>query len=192
MKNLFSLFILILTGTASNAQLTVNVYHTEDASLNAKDVIYYNPGDFLVWGDFKGTPDIPGNVAAITTSGFGYKMNMRTGGGGGTINVGVYCYFSKSKSWVKPGKNTAYILNHEQHHFDVSYLASEIFISRVKAAGLNAQNCNVLLPKIYKECCDLMNDMQNKYDGQTANGQIEEMQQKWNAFFDKQLGTVSL
>ena len=32
-----------------------------------------------------------------------------------------------------------------------------------------------------------MNKMQDDYDGQTMNGQLEEKQQKWNNFFSDKL-----
>jgi len=158
--------------------------------MDANDVIYYNPSQSLVWSNFKGTPGPPSPIAAITSSGFGYKANMKNTGTKGEINVMVYCYFSKSKSWVKPGKTTTYILNHEQHHFDVSYLAAGIFIEKVKKAGLTMANCNTLLPKIYRECCDFMNKMQDDYDGQTKNGQLADEQARWNAYFNARVPLV--
>jgi len=165
------------------AQVTTNVYWTEQTEMNKTNTIYYNPTKNLLWDDFKGVPGSPGPVAAITASGFGYKANINSSNGKGEINVAVYCYFNKKGSWVKPGKSTTYILNHEQHHFDVSYLAAGIFINKLKNTVITTSNCNLVLPKIYKECCDMMNKMQDDYDGQTMNGQLEDKQKKWNNFF---------
>ena len=165
------------------AQFVTNVYRTEQSGMDLNDIIYYNPAKSLVWKDFKGDPVEGGPVAAITSSGFGYKADMKTSGGKGQINVAVYCYFSKGKSWVKPGRTTPYILNHEQHHFDASYLASTLFMEKVKAILLTPANCNTVLPRLYRECCDMMNKLQNDYDGQTKNGQLPEIQEKWNGFF---------
>lgn len=190
MKNFFSLFIVLFFAGSASAQFTTNVYWTEQTSMDANDVIYYNPSQNLVWSNFKGTPGPPSPIAAITSSGFGYKANMKNTGSKGEINVMVYCYFSKSKSWVKPGKTTPYILNHEQHHFDVSYLAAGIFIEKVKKAGLTMANCNSVLPKIYRECCDFMNKMQDDYDGQTKNGQLTDEQTRWNAYFNARVPLV--
>ncbi len=159
--------------------------------MNKSNTIYYNPAKSLVWDDFKGVPGPSSPVAAITASGFGYKANMRSSNGNGEINVAVYCYFNKKGSWVRPGKATAYILNHEQHHFDVSYLAAGIFISRLKNTVITTANCNTVLPKIYKDCCDMMNKMQDDYDGQTMNGQLEEKQKKWNVFLSEKLLLIS-
>jgi len=173
------------------AQVTTNVYWTEQTEMNKTNTIYYNPTKNLLWDDFKGVPGSPGPVAAITASGFGYKANINSSNGKGEINVAVYCYFNKKGSWVKPGKSTTYILNHEQHHFDVSYLAAGIFINKLKNTVITTSNCNLVLPKIYKECCDMMNKMQDDYDGQTMNGQLEDKQKKWNNFFAEKVPLIT-
>jgi hypothetical protein len=191
MKHVILSFTLLFIFFAAKAQLSVNVFWTEQSGLNPQEIIYYNPMKNLVWPDFKGTPGPPSAVAAITSSGFGYKANMQSSGGKGQINISVYCYFSKDKSWVKPGKTTAYILNHEQHHFDVSFLAAGIFMEKVKSANLTLSNCNTLLPKLYKECCEFMNKMQDDYDGQTKNGQLADQQAKWNKFFNERVSLVT-
>jgi hypothetical protein len=174
------LLIILLLSFAANAQITTNINWTEKTQMPASQVIYYNPSQKLQWPDFKGEPTTTGIVAAITMSGFGYTASMKRNGNKGEINIGVYCYFSKEKSWVKPGKTTVYILNHEQHHFDISYIAASIFVSRLRNTDITTGNINSVLPKIYKECCDIMNKMQDDYDGQTKNGQLKDIQEKWN------------
>ena len=191
MRYSFLLFFVFLFSANAFSQVSVNVYWTEQTEMDKKNTIYYSPDNNLVWADFKGTPGPPSRVGAITASGFGYKANMHSSGGKGEINISVYCYFNKEKSWVRPGKTTPYILNHEQHHFDVSYLAAGIFVNKVKNAVITTSNINVLLPRIYKECCDLMNKMQDDYDGQTMNGQLEDKQQKWNNFFAEKLPLIT-
>ncbi len=190
MKFLSAFFMLFFIASCYG-QVTTNVYWTEQTEMSKPSTIYYNPNKNLVWADFKGIPGPPSPVAAITASGFGYKANMSSSGGKGEINVAIYCYFNKNSSWVRLGKTTAYILNHEQHHFDVSYLAAGIFMNKIKNAALTTSNCNVLLQRVYKECCDMMNKMQDDYDGQTMNGQLEDKQQKWNVFFSEKIPLIT-
>ena len=184
----FSFFILIFFFSVNaHAQFAANVYWTEQSGMPASDVVYYSSGKNLLWPDFKGAPNTGGNVAAITMSGFGYKASIKNNGNNGQLNIGVYCYFNKEKSWVKPDKKTAYILNHEQHHFDISFIAATIFTAKLKNTVITASNCTAQLQRIYKECCDLMNKMQDDYDGQTKNGQVKDVQQQWNGYLDKKL-----
>lgn len=174
------------------AQLTTNIAWTIQSSMPASEVIYYDQKKPLVWSDFAGaTPGETGNVAALTVSGFGYNANVKMLNGKGQLKINVYCYFSKNKSWVKPGKPSAYILTHEQHHFDVSYIAAVIFMDKLQNSEFTTTNYNAVLSRLYKECCDLMNKMQNEYDGQTKNGQIKNEQVRWNDLIDSRISSFT-
>jgi hypothetical protein len=182
---LFLLFFAYYS--TAKAQITTTISWVEKSNANAADVIYYNPNKKLVWADFKGAPGPPSVVAAITSSGFGYKAAMKSSNGKGEINVSVYCYFSKPNSWVRKGKNTPYILNHEQHHFDATYICTKRFIEKIRNANLTTTNMNDVLAKLYKECSTEMRKMQSDYDGETMNGQLKDKQEKWNVFFEDTL-----
>jgi Bacterial protein of unknown function (DUF922) len=184
------LFVLI-SFLCSNAfaQTTVSVTWTEKPKLNAKDVIYYNANKKLIWANFLGTAPPPSSVAAVTSSGFGYNASMKSTNGVGTISIAVYCYFSKPKSWVRVKNKTAYILEHEQHHFDASYLAAVSFMQKVKAANITTENMNEVIGKIYKEVSAAMNKMQDDYDNETNNGLKKDKQAEWNIFFNEKMKT---
>ena len=157
----------------------------------SNEVIYYNAAKDLVWDNFSGPSQEKGIVAAMTVSGFGYKADIKSNGGKGQLNISVYCYFNKNKSWVKPGKTTPYILTHEQHHFDISYIAASIFMDKLQSSVFTNSNFNTLLPRIYNESCDIMNKMQEEYDGQTKNGQLKDIQSKWNSFIDEKIKLIT-
>ncbi|MEP7164018.1 MAG: hypothetical protein ABI741_04945 [Ferruginibacter sp.] len=181
-----------LLPTGLFAQLTTKVEWTQHTSMPATEVIYYAPENKLLWEDFKGkVPAENGRVAAITMSGFGYSASVTTSAGKGELNIKVYCFFSKNRSWVKPGKTTAYILNHEQHHFDISYIAACIFVDKIQSAIITTKDYNSLLPRIYDECIDAMNKMQDDYDGQTRNGQETAFQEKWDKFIDNKMAIIT-
>jgi hypothetical protein len=153
----------------------------------SSDVIYYNKARPLSWKDFKGNPDAASQASAMTASGFGYKADYKNVGSITNINVSVYCYFNKNNSWVKPGRTTGYILNHEQQHFDISFIAASIFFERLKTASITKSNYNVVLPNLYKECCTIMNKLQDEYDGQTKNGQLKDEQERWNTYLKEKI-----
>lgn len=178
------LLVVFCCGFSSvlQAQVVTNVYWTEQTTLRPADIIYYSKARPLSWTDFRGTTNDKTLAAAVTASGFGYKADMSTTGNKSMLNVGIYCYFTKDKSWVKPGKTTDYILNHEQNHFNISFIAAKMFEEKLKKANLNRSNFNVLLPSLYQESCDIMNKMQGEYDSQTKNGQLRDVQQKWDAY----------
>lgn len=184
-------FLILLTFlnsfSAANAQLKTNIYWTEQTSYPAVDVIYYSPKKHLLWKDFLGKPIDASPAAAITASGFGYKADIKRLGNEGQLNVAVYCFFNKHNSWVKAGKTTTYILNHEQHHFNISFIAASIFMSKLKTANFTFANYNATLASLYTESMEYMNKLQNDYDAQTKNGQLREEQTKWDTYLAERL-----
>ena len=183
------LFILILFSFSffTRAQLSTSIYWTEQTTMPASEVIYYSTSRPLIWQDFRGNPDAASRASAMTASGFGYKADYKNVGSKTNINISVYCYFNKNNSWVKTGRTTNYILNHEQHHFDISFIAANLFIEKLKAASITRRNYNVILPNLYTECCSIMNRMQDEYDSQTKNGQLKEEQERWNNYLKEKI-----
>ena len=74
--------------------------------------------------------------------------------------------------------------------FDVNEMAVQKAEEKLKKASLDRSNFNVRLPSLYKECCDMMNKMQEEYDGQTKNGQLKDVQQKWDAYLSHKLSNL--
>jgi hypothetical protein len=187
------LFFLLFSSFSflGRAQFTTNIYWTEQSSIPASEVIYYSKTRPLGWKDFRGNPDAASPASAMTASGFGYKADYNNVGPKTTINISIYCYFNKKNSWVKPGRTTEYILNHEQQHFDISFIAASLFFEKLKTTSLNKSNYNLVLPNLYKECCTIMNKMQDEYDGQTKNGQLKDEQERWNNFLRNKIKVVT-
>jgi hypothetical protein len=183
-------FILLLFGANLScfAQATVKINWQRNTPSAKSDTIYYSGNRKLTWADFKGKPDPQSNATAITSSGFGYLASMESVNGKTDIDIKVYCYFSKPKSWVRT--ESAYALNHEQHHFDVTYIVTNLFIEKLKAAKFTRKNYDNLIEKIYNESCRQLEQMQNNYDGQTSNGRLKNIQSEWNDKIEKQLGTL--
>ncbi len=185
------LFIVLLLASASTqAQFRVTVKWQNIKPGSSGDTIYYNPERKLVWSDFKGRPDATSPAAAITESGFGYKMTMNSLNSKTDVVITVFCYFNKKKSWVKKDMDTDYALTHEQHHYDITYINAVLFVKQLKEAQLTKGNYNYLVEKIHDETFAALNKMQDDYDGQTANGRIKQMQSTWNKKIDKQLAAL--
>jgi hypothetical protein len=174
----------------ADAQFTVNIQWQNINRAYFGDSIYYDFSRKLNWMDFKGKPDAASPAGAITESGFGYRLAMNSYNNRTNVNITVFCYFNKNKSWVKKGMKTNYALTHEQHHFDITFLNTTLFVKKLKEAAFNKSNYNSVIEKIYDECFSALNKMQNDYDGETSNGRIENMQQYWNKKIDSQLAEL--
>jgi hypothetical protein len=190
-KNTFFI-VLLLFSSAACAQFSVTVQWQQIKPGNTGDTIYYVPGKKLAWTDFKGRPDAASPAAAITESGFGYKMSMQSLNNRTTVVITVFCYFNKKRSWVKKDMDSDYALLHEQHHYDITYINTCLFMQKLKEAPFNSGNYNYLVDKIHDECFDALGKMQDDYDGQTSNGRISRMQAAWNKKIDGQLAGLAI
>ena len=88
------------------------------------------------------------------------------------------------------GKN-AYVLQHEQHHFDISYLGALDFMERIKQIKFTVKNYNEKLNDAYQAAVNKMEALQHAYDGQTQNGIAKEEQLKWNQKIENELRLVT-
>lgn len=191
MMKTFLLFIVLFTAhKISFAQFTVSIHWYQDATGGRGDTIHYDSGTKLNWDDFKGKPDNKSMAAAITESGFGYRMAMQSVNGRTNVVITVFCYFNKRKSWVKPDMDTRYALTHEQQHFDITYINTCRFVQMLKAAKLTMATFQSEVESIYDECYHALDAMQDEYDGQTSNGRIRDMQKIWNNKIDAMLASL--
>ncbi len=190
MNKYFLIFLFFLLGSSSYAQFTSDIQWLKSRSGNTTDTIYYDQNKRLEWNDFKGKPDAGSTAAAITESGFGYRMSVESVNGRANMAITVFCYFTKKKSWVKAGMNTDYALIHEQHHFDITYLYACLFIQKLRTAHFTINNYASLVEKIHDECFAELDKMQDAYDGETKNGRVSKQQSIWNKKIDHQLGSL--
>ncbi len=180
---LLSLCFVVNELTAQPLKLSVEVLNRAASG----DTVYYKDFPKLTWDNFTGKPPVTGNEAALTSSGFGFGAGMKYKEGKGTLNITVYCFFLKDRSWVKKNRKTDYILNHEQHHFDISYLAMARFISNLQKINFTMDNYSAKLNAAYDESYDYMTSLQDDYDGQTKNGQLKDKQAEWVIKIDKMI-----
>jgi hypothetical protein len=179
-QHFISLIIFLFVSIFLVAQkVETNVNWLTNISDTSNDILY-SPGHKLSIEDFKGIPDNTPNAVAITASGFLFTTSFHSKGDKATLSIGIYCSFDTKGSWMKEKGKTAYILEHEQHHFDISYLNTLFFIKKLKHTKFKQDDYMEQLRSLYKEVVDRMETMQNKYDTETANGMNKEKQAEWN------------
>lgn len=191
-KHLPFLCIILVSSLAAFAQkLNVEVnYVTSDTAAN-KSLIFYNPAVKLTWNDFKGSPVVSSEAAAITNAGIGFKMMFESHDNKATLKILVNCNFSITDSWVKDGRRTPYILNHEQHHFDIAYIHALQFLQNLKAATYTMKDYSKVIEKIYSQCHVDLQTMQNAYDNETKNSQLADEQELWNKKIDMKMVSLT-
>ncbi|MFM2359750.1 MAG: hypothetical protein RLY16_1743 [Bacteroidota bacterium] len=167
------------TGFGQNFTTHVD-YVTDLVDTESRNWIFYQSGEKLAIRDFKMEPDNSNSAIAITMSGFAFKAKFYSLNGVSNLQINVYCNFDTQKSWMKPEGQNPVVLNHEQKHFDLTYLYCLRFIKRLRLLQFKPENYKRLLLDTHKEYVDALAKMQQTYDKETSNG-IELSQQKiWN------------
>ena len=146
----------------------------------AQERISWSESRPLTWSNFEPRKDQGFGYRALTFSGIRYNVETKDS----KIEIDVECYFIPSKSWVQKGFEKAYLLRHEQLHFDITELHArkmrkamaeyEMPIGEFMQRGL-AKELEALYDSIYEE----MLAMQTKYDKETDHSLNREAQQKW-------------
>ena len=185
--SLSSLFALVSFSQTIEADIIYNTNISNDDSR----VINYNSKQKLAIADFKGAPDAGRDAVAITSSGFLFKAGFRSKGGKATLNIIVECSFDKKLSWMKEKGKNAYILGHEQHHFDISYIGAFLFTKKLKQTTFTADEYKEQLQTVYNNAINDMEALQNKYDAETGNGTTREKQMAWDKKIEVQLAALS-
>ncbi len=181
----------VLATARANAQSTETIISYDAAAADGDhNTIAYSGRPKLSVSDFKGTPDNGNTAVAITNSGFMFKAGFRRSNGQSTMQVKVYAAFDKRLSWMKEKGKNDYILLHEQHHFDISYIGARWFIKKVKKLSFTQDNYQDRLKKAYEDAVKAMEALQEEYDSETNNGIDTGKQESWNKKIDQLLASL--
>ncbi|MBC8032596.1 MAG: DUF922 domain-containing protein [Chitinophagaceae bacterium] len=138
----------------------------------------------LTWADFKASPDNNSENAALTSSGITFGWGFGEKG----FSYEITCTFNKQKSWGRI-KN-AYILAHEQGHFDIT----EIFARKLKKAIAehkpDTKNSGKELGAVYSRVMTELSQMQADYDQETDHSRVKAKQEEWLVKISKELASL--
>lgn len=142
--------------------------------------IPFDPGTPLEIADFKGRTDPSSHGVAATRSGIEMNMSGRKQNNRVAIEVELFVYFDKSKSWIKKEGRNSRILNHEQHHLDITALQLCRLIKAIKAYPFSVDAWDTELKKLYKKNMQELQERQNRYDRQTRHGTDPDAQSRYD------------
>jgi hypothetical protein len=179
--------------TASTPQpLNVQFRFVYDTTAYAagNDTVGYRPGTRVDWADFKGAVPEVTDAVANSSVGMKFSADFLSNEDVNTLTVTGVSYFIKSKSWVKPGKQSDYILRHEQLHFDIARLGAERFRELMSAEAVTEDNFNVVFRKIYKQVWMEHQALQQQYDRETRHSINTTEQLRWNEKIASKLSAI--
>ncbi|MFT6209683.1 MAG: hypothetical protein ACJATE_000276 [Bacteroidia bacterium] len=160
---LLSFFLLFALGEETFGQ------HRE-----CKDCIEWKEGQPLKWSDFKETPKRLSLNEALTDSGMSIALKCDNN----TSEVVVKCFFDRTKSWTKD-KKSAYLLSHEQLHFDITELFVRKLRNQLASLGNDCQKLNDYVEKYYNENYKEYVAYQAAYDRESEHSIDKKKQAYW-------------
>lgn len=143
----------------------------------------------LTWDDFSGNPDKNSPYQANTYWGikYGFTGVDFAGDTAKLKGLSVTLKFDETKSWVKEGKQTVYLLKHEQGHFDIGLICHREIIKAINSTVFFKADFREKLRTIFTDTMKKYHLMQLQYDEETDHSKNEANQQKWNADIAKAL-----
>lgn len=152
-------------------------------SLRLNYEISYSPNYKLKWSDFSVKQSKKGEHA-VSYTGFYYTYSWVNN----KLIVQVNCIFDKNLSYVINQKESPNILNHEQRHFDITYIYSQKLINELRAEKNLTEN-KILY--IYNKILQELDDFQKKYDLETNHSLNKESQKYWDNMIKTQLENIN-
>mgnify|MGYP001592442583 CR=1 FL=1 len=150
--------------------------------LPKQEAINWQNGSELNWKSFKAKAPRSSSYRALSAVGISAGMSLENN----ILELTVQSFFEPKESWTKE-KESEYLLNHEQMHFNIS----EIHARRLRKEYLNAdwtlKNFNSNFSKMLKKQLAEENKMQKAYDSETNHSIVKEEQTRWDRFIKKEL-----
>lgn len=149
----------------------------EDA---ASDTLFYHQRAIKA-DDFRASPrgSGPAKNEAISFTSFAFDGSSRQFRDTLEITLVLQVFWVKSSSWLRTRPPSAYTLEHEQLHFDITRLVAERFRKKVLQMPLTADDHESRIQYEYLESFRDMNRMQEAFDDKVHNGFNTLMQQEW-------------
>ena len=167
--------ITLATMPVSNNSKTVSLQKD-----NA-DTIYWNKDRRLTWADFQGKAPETRWEKANTDAGISFATVQK----GDMYNIKLLTLFAVKKSWTLT--DDAYILSHEQGHFDITEtgrrrIRKELIDNNLNEIPQDKMRKDIhKVEDIYRKGMDAMEKEQEKYDKETNHSIIKDQQEIWLA-----------
>jgi hypothetical protein len=150
----------------------------------------------LAASDFAGVPTPNSDFTAYTNCYVSYSYNATLHNGNYDITFNTQLVLNTNKSWirlsqVKSREMLESILKHEQGHYNIAYLMKSELYSVFTHHQYDA-NYQAEIVALFKQVQSKYQKLNDDYESQTQHMTDTQNQEKWNAWFSKQLDNVSI
>ena len=151
------------------------------AQSNIEELLDWSASRKLTWNDYKARPDPDSDAAASTTSYLAIEYNITSS----SFGYKIQSRFSKTRSWGL--HKTAYILSHEQGHFDIAEIFARKLNKKMSEYRFNKKTYQKDLNRIYNDILDEKEKLQNDYDKESNHSINKKEQAEWLKKIEKML-----
>ncbi len=146
---------------------------------NDPEQIGYDAGRPLHIEDFNGKPDKQSVALAATYSGFSLQYELTSDYKGTTANITLLPYFDKNRSWMKADGKNAYVLQHEQLHFDIAAMKTYELATALRKLKVTVAAFREAVDSLQKQYSRETEQLQSVYDEDTGHGAQKSRQLLW-------------
>ena len=151
---------------------------------NKSEEIIWTKDRKLIWDDFKGRPDVNSKFNAVADC--HVKWNVLTKKD--TVIINVISFMNTNSSWVKNTEfGNAYLLKHEQQHFNVAELFARRFRQNLINRKLPKTGIGNEIRKIYDSVEISFKKYQDAYDAETDHSKNKKKQEEWEKVISKEI-----
>lgn len=143
----------------------------------------------LTWKDFTVRATLPTTEPAKAWTACNFGFTWRTSGN--QLIISVVNVFDKSKSWVKKGSESDYLLAHEQGHFDITEINSRQFKQELQAYKFKRSTLQKDLDALFNKHYAACRKQQELYDSETEHSLKTEPQKKWAVSINERLNSLT-
>lgn len=133
----------------------------------------------LSWKDFRKT-NKKHHYDALSSTGIAFSYVVGQKG----VKVEAKAIFDRSESWVRKGRETESLLEHEQLHFDIAELYTRKLREKIERDNITTASG---LDKVYNRIVIDLRKRQRMYDQQTDHGINKKEQMRWQEEIANQL-----
>ena len=147
----------------------------------------WNAARPLRWADFLGPARAAAGPAVVAETSCGIAIETNLALSADRVKVFVYNTFDRYESWVKPGKASADVLEHEQGHWNICAIYTNRMQARFDRAHITGATLQSEVPAIYNDVSREYLERQAQYEQETAHGTIADAQRRWTQTIDAEL-----
>lgn len=148
-------------------------------TVGQEEKMKWDENRLLTWKDFRGTPNKSKDFVATTNSGISLAFGSQTRNGNTTYTIEIGSYFYPDLSWYRPGNVSAYILKHEQTHFDISEIFARKLRKRIAALDQADPNFKSKVEEIYSNNEYERSLFQSTFDLETDHSNYPDQEREW-------------